>query len=140
MKPTLAFKSLEEGRWYEYVIRFVLGGAATVAAGLVSSRWGPSIGGLFLALPAVFCASATLIEKHQERRKCEAGLTGSRRGQQAAALDAAGATLGGLGLLAFATTFSFLVVKSVGTAFAVSQAAWLVVSITAWWLWKRRRS
>jgi hypothetical protein len=54
--------SLKEGRWYEYVVRFALGGAATVFTGLVSSRYGAAVGGLFLALPAIFCASATLIE------------------------------------------------------------------------------
>jgi hypothetical protein len=43
--------ALGEGRWYEYVIRFALGGAVTVFTGLVSSRYGASIGGLFLALP-----------------------------------------------------------------------------------------
>jgi hypothetical protein len=80
--------SLKEGRWYEYLIRFALGGAATVFTGLVSSRYGASVGGLFLALPAIFCASATLIEKHEIRRKREAGLDGRRRGEMAAALDA----------------------------------------------------
>ena len=68
--------SLREGRWYEYVVRFGLGGAATVFTGLISSRYGASIGGLFLALPAIFCASATLIEKHEIRRKREARLEG----------------------------------------------------------------
>ena len=80
--------SLREGRWYEYVIRFALGGAATVFTGIISSRYGASVGGLFLALPAIFCASATLIEKHEIRRKREAGLGGERRGQEAAAIDA----------------------------------------------------
>ena len=88
--------SLREGRWYEYLIRFALGGAATVFTGLLSSRYGASIGGLFLALPVIFCASATLIEKHEMRRKREAGLDGRRRGQKEAALDAAGAALGAL--------------------------------------------
>ncbi|SDF11598.1 Protein of unknown function [Bradyrhizobium brasilense] len=92
--------SLKEGRWYEYLIRFVLGGAATVFTGLISSRYGAVIGGVFLALPAIFCASATLIEKHEIRRKREAGLAGKRRGQMAAAVDAAGAALGALGMLA----------------------------------------
>jgi len=101
--------SLREGGWYEYMIRFALGGAATVFTGLASSRYGASVGGLFLALPAIFCASATLIEKHEIRRKREAALAGERRGQEAAALDAAGAALGALGLLAFAAIFSSLV-------------------------------
>ena len=51
--------ALREGRWYEYLIRFGLGGVATVLTGLISSRYGPSIGGLFPALPAIFCASAS---------------------------------------------------------------------------------
>lgn len=90
----VSLSSLREGRWYEYVIRFALGGAAAVFAGLVSSRYGASVGGLFLALPAIFCASATLIEKHEIRRKREAGRRGERRGQMAAALDSAGPRLG----------------------------------------------
>lgn len=75
----VSLSSLHEGRWYEYLVRFALGGAATVFTGLVSSRCGASVGGLFLALPAIFCASATLIESHEIRRKKEAGLEGRRR-------------------------------------------------------------
>ena len=63
----------------------------------------------FWLLPAIFCASATLIEKHEIRRKREAGLDGERRGQGAAALDAAGAALGAIGMLAFAVVFWLLV-------------------------------
>ena len=38
--------SLKEGRWYEYLIRFGLGGTATVLTGLISNRYGAFIGGL----------------------------------------------------------------------------------------------
>jgi hypothetical protein len=131
--------SLREGRWYEYVIRFALGGAVTVFAGLVSSRYGASVGGLFLALPAIFCASATLIEKHEIRRKREAGFAGERRGQQAAALDAAGAALGALGMLAFAAVFWWLVERSVAGAFAAASGAWLAVSVAAWFARRKLR-
>lgn len=132
--------SLREGRWYEYVIRFALGGAATVFTGLISSRYGASIGGLFLALPAIFCASATLIEKHEIRRKREAGLSGERRGQMAAALDSAGAALGSVGMFAFAVVFWLLVEWSVAAAFAGASLAWLVVSIAAWYARRKIRS
>ena len=50
----------------------------TVAAGLIAARFGPVIGGLFLAFPAIFPASATLIEKHVRERKEKAGLPGLR--------------------------------------------------------------
>ena len=125
--------SLKEGRWYEYGIRFALGGAATVFTGLVSSRYGASVGGLFLALPAIFCASATLIEKHEIRRKSKAGLDGGRRGQMAAALDAAGASLGALGMMAFAVVFWMVVQSSIATAFIGASLAWLMVSVAAWY-------
>ena len=45
----------------------------------------PAEGGLFLAFPAIFPASATLIEKHVWQRKERAGLPGARRGKEAAA-------------------------------------------------------
>jgi hypothetical protein len=124
--------ALKEGRLYEYMIRFALGGAVTAFTGLVSSRCGASIGGLFLALPAIFCASATLIEKHEIRRKREAGLDGRRRGEEAAALESAGAVLGAFGMLAFAVTFSLTVADSVPTAFIAASLAWAVVSIAGW--------
>ena len=132
--------SLREGQWYEYLIRFALGGGATVFTGLISSRFGASIGGLFLALPAIFCASATLIEKHEVRRKREAGVAGKRRGQLAAALDAAGAALGALGMLAFAIVFSLMVESSISAAFVGASLAWLIVSVAAWCVRRKMRS
>jgi hypothetical protein len=132
--------SLKEGRWYEYLVRFTLGGAATVFTGLVSSRYGAFIGGLFLALPAIFCATATLIEKHEIRRKREAGLAGERRGQMAAAVDSAGAALGAMGMLAFAVVFSLAAETSVGAAFMGASLAWLVISMAAWYVRRKMRS
>ncbi len=73
-KPSI----LRETRWYEYLARSVLGGTMTVAAGLIAARFGLLIGGLFLAFPAIFPASATLIEKHIRERKEKAGLAGER--------------------------------------------------------------
>ena len=72
--------ALRKTRWYGYLARFVLGGAMTVVAGLIAARLGPVIGGLFLAFPAIFPASATLIEKHVRERKENAGLPVARRG------------------------------------------------------------
>jgi hypothetical protein len=132
--------SLKESRWYEYLIRFVLGGAATVFTSLISSRYGPSVGGLFLALPAIFCASATLIEKHEIRRKRKAGLSGQRRGQMAAAVDSAGAALGATGMLVFAAIFWLTVERSIAGAFTAASCAWLVVSIAAWYVRRKMRS
>ncbi|GIQ75380.1 DUF3147 family protein [Bradyrhizobium sp. RD5-C2] len=135
----LSPSSLKEGRWYEYAVRFILGGAATIFTGMISHAFGPAVGGLFLALPAIFCASATLVEKHEIRRKREAGLDGRRRGREAAALDSAGAALGALGMLSFAIVFSLVVERSSLAAFTSASFAWLVVSVGSWYVRRKMR-
>jgi hypothetical protein len=124
--------ALRDIRWYQYAIRFALGGAMTVTAGLIASRFGPIVGGLFLAFPAIFPASATLIEKHERERKEKAGLSGARRGKEAAALDAAGTVLGSVGLAAFAVVIWLLTEQSPSLALALAAAAWLVVAVLGW--------
>jgi len=78
------------------------GGIITIFAGMIAERWGPGIGGLFLAFPAIFPASATLIEKHERQKKTTKGLHGQERGTDAAALDALGTAMGSIGLAVFA--------------------------------------
>jgi hypothetical protein len=124
--------ALRQTRWYEYSIRLVLGGAMTVIAGVIASRLGAVVGGLLLAFPAIFPASATLIEKHVRERKEKAGLPGARRGKEAAALDAAGAVLGSLGLAAFAFIVWLMIESSPVLALLLASVAWLVVSVLAW--------
>jgi hypothetical protein len=124
--------ALRQTRWYEYLIRFALGGGVTVVAGFIAARFGPVVGGLFLAFPAIFPASATLIEKQVRRRKEEAGQSGVRRGREAAALDAAGAALGSLGLAAFAVVIWLLIGRSPALALVLATAAWLTVAVFAW--------
>jgi hypothetical protein len=124
--------ALRDIRWYQYAIRFALGGAMTVIAGLIASRFGPVVGGLFLAFPAIFPASATLIEKHERKRKEKAGLSGARRGKEAAALDAAGTVLGSVGLAAFAVVIWLLTEQSPSLALALAAAAWLAVAVLGW--------
>jgi hypothetical protein len=69
---------------------------------MIARKWDPGIGGLFLAFPAIFRASATLIGKHERQRKQKTGLHGQERGTDAAAIDALGATMGAISLIAFA--------------------------------------
>src|SRR5579862_270622 len=89
---------LKRTKWHEYALRFFAGGLITVVAGLVARRWGANVGGLFLAFPAIFPASATLLEKHQRERKQSRGLHGENRGMDVAAVDAVGAAMGSCGL------------------------------------------
>jgi hypothetical protein len=132
--------ALKEGRWYEHVLRFVLGGAATVITGLIARYAGPEIGGLFLALPAMLCASATLVDSHETRRKREAGLEGSDRGKDAAALDAAGAAAGSVALLAFAAVVFALSSRAAWTALCMAAIAWCATAVSCWWVYKRVRA
>lgn len=131
--------ALRDIRWYQYAVRFALGGAMTVIAGFIAAHFGPVIGGLFLAFPAIFPASATLIEKHARERKEKAGLSGARRGREAAALDAAGAVLGSIGLAAFAVVIWLGIERSAPLALLLATAVWLVVAITAWLVRRRLR-
>jgi Protein of unknown function (DUF3147) len=124
--------ALRQTRWYEYLVRFVLGGAMTVATGVIAARFGPVIGGLFLAFPAIFPASATLIEKHVRERKEKAGLPGGRRGKEAAALDAAGAVLGSFGLVAFGLVIWLVIVQSPASALILAASSWFVVAVLGW--------
>ena len=64
---------MKETKWYEYAIRFVFGGSITVMAGVIAEKFGPVVGGLFLAFPAIFPASATLVEKHERQKRREMG-------------------------------------------------------------------
>jgi NAD(P)-dependent dehydrogenase (short-subunit alcohol dehydrogenase family) len=78
--------SLRETKPHEYAMRFLFGGICTVLAGLVAKRFGPAVGGLFLAFPAIFPAGASLIEDHEKKRKAEYGLDGTVRGRLAASI------------------------------------------------------
>jgi hypothetical protein len=139
MLVRLSFSSLSDGRWYEYIVRFLLGGAATAITGLIGARWGPGVGGLFLAFPAMLCASATLVESHERRRKREIGLQGKRRGEDAAALEAAGAALGSMGLVAFALTVFLVNAAAPWSSLALASLVWAATAGSCWWTYKRLR-
>jgi hypothetical protein len=128
---------LKQTQWHDYVLRFILGGAMTVIAGLIAKRFGPAVGGLFLAFPAIFPASVTLVAKHEEEKKAKAGVHGHRRGIGAAAVNAAGATLGSVGLLAFAVANAALLQRRLILALGTGTAAWVAGAGLAWLCWKR---
>jgi hypothetical protein len=130
--------TVRETRWYEYVLRFLFGGLITAVAGVIAERFGPVIGGLFLAFPAIFPASATLIEKHQREKKEMKGLSGKQRGRDAAALEASGAAIGSIGLLLFAAlVWALLPQHRPSFVLIGATCAWGVASAGIWRLRKR---
>jgi hypothetical protein len=125
-------------RWYEYAVRFLFGGLITAVAGIIAKKFGPVVGGLFLAFPAIFPASATLIEKHEKQKKEEKGLRGTRRGREAASVDAAGSVIGSVGLLVFASiVWQFAPRYSTWTVLMVATVSWLTVSVMIWYVRKQ---
>lgn len=125
-------------KWYEYALRFLFGGLITAVAGIVAKEFGPAIGGLFLAFPAILPASATLIEKHEREKKESHGLEGTKRGRSAASIDAAGSSIGCIGLLIFALlVWQFIARGHPAVVLAGSTLAWLTVSVLLWQVRKR---
>jgi uncharacterized membrane protein (GlpM family) len=125
-------------RWYEYAIRFLFGGLITAVAGIIAKKFGPGIGGLFLAFPAIFPASATLIEKHEKQKKEAHGLQGTQRGREAASIDAAGSAMGSVGLFVFALlVWQFTPRYSTWTVLIAATAAWLIGAMLIWHARKR---
>jgi hypothetical protein len=132
------FSALRSVKWYEYVIRFALGGAITVATGLMAKSFGPVTGGLFLALPAIFPASATLLEKHEREKKQRLGIAFTIRGRLAAALDARGAVMGAIAMLAFAgIVWKMLCRTNAGFSLALALSTWLFLATLLWYIRKR---
>jgi len=130
--------ALAKTRWYEFGVRFLFGGLITAVTGIIARKFGPSVGGLFLAFPAIFPASATLIEKHEKQKKERAGLHGAARARKAASVDAAGAAMGSLALLAFAWLVArSLPAYSAWLVLAGSTAVWLAVSLLLWQIRKQ---
>ncbi len=130
--------ALRSTNWKQYAVRFVLGGLITVAAGLIAKAYGPQIGGLFLAFPAIFPASATLIAQREREKKKRRGFNGELRGARAAALDAAGTILGALALLVFAfVLWRFLPRFQPAAVIGIALCIWVALSMTLWWLRKR---
>jgi peptidoglycan/LPS O-acetylase OafA/YrhL len=124
---------------HEWALRFIFGGLCTVAAGLIAERFGPAVGGLFLAFPAIFPASASLIEQHEIQHKLRIGMDGQVRGRMAAGIDAAGTALACCGLAAFAAiVWKALPGHGGPGVVAAATAAWLVVSVALWRLKKSR--
>jgi Protein of unknown function (DUF3147) len=133
------WSSLKDTEAHEYAVRFLFGGLATVVAGLVARRYGPGIGGLFLAFPAIFPASATMIENHEKKRKAAIGSDGRPRGRMAASLDSSGASLGCVGLMAFAyVLWRWIDDHNAWLMISVATALWLSIACLLWKLREHR--
>ena len=131
--------SLKGIKPHEWALRFVFGGLCTMFAGIIAHHFGPRVGGLFLAFPAIFPAGASLIEAHEIQHKRRAGYDGTMRGRVAAGIDATGSSIACLGLMAFAViVWKALPQHGAVAVIGAATAAWLVLSVALWLVAKSR--
>jgi hypothetical protein len=110
--------------WKEYALRFGFGGAITAITGVIAHFFGPVVGGLFLAFPAILPASVTLVQHHEDH--------------EAAKADAFGAAAGCAGLLAFgALVWLLMPRRAAWLVIVLASIAWLLVAVAAWALARR---
>jgi hypothetical protein len=139
------FSALRRTKWHQFALRFMFGGIICVLAGLISQKYGPGVGGLFMAFPAIFPASATLLENEEKEKKERVGLHGSISARKVAGVDAAGAAMGCVGMMAFAAiVWQLLPKQSAPTVLIGATAAWFGVSVLVWqarrmWVHSRKR-
>jgi hypothetical protein len=99
----------------KYLTRFVFGAGIATAAAIVGMVFGPKIGGILLAFPAILPASLTLIER--------------KDGRHEAKVDAIGALLGSFALIGFAAVAAFALPRlGAVIALALACAAWAVIA------------
>jgi len=133
MDVRIDLSTLRQSQWYEYALRFQFGGLITAVAGLIAKHFGPAVGGLFLAFPAIFPASATLIEKHERQRAQREGKSAESVAGKAVAVDAEGAALGSIGLIAFAAiAWQLLPHRPAGLVLSGAIVGWLAVALVLW--------
>jgi hypothetical protein len=138
MRLKLRFDSIKETKPSEYVSRFVFGGVVTVLAGSVAGRYGPVLGGLFLAFPGIFPASVSLVEKHKNMRENAEGKLGIRSARGQASVEATGASAGTLGLVGFAVVlWQGLPNHNFLPVLLTAGAVWIAVSAVFWWTRER---
>ena len=119
MKPTFEPAALKKSHPWELAVRFAFGGVVTVLAGLVTRAWGPVVGGLLLAFPAILPASLTLVKQHD--------------GKAQAVDDARGGRLGSVGLIGFAATVWLApAIWRPAVVLIVATVVWALINGTLW--------
>ncbi|HZT40580.1 MAG TPA: DUF3147 family protein [Chthonomonadaceae bacterium] len=141
MKVRVNVSALGRTKWHEYLVRFVFGGLVTALTGWVAKQYGPVVGGLFLAFPAIFPASVTLVQKHEAKKDQEKGgskAEGKEKGKGEAGVEAAGAALGSIGLLAFGLIVWQLMPRlSLWVCLPLALLAWAVVAVASWYVCRK---
>jgi nicotinamide-nucleotide amidase len=105
---------------HDYLIRFGFGFLISVVAAVIGEIAGSRVGGLFLAFPAILPATLTLVER--------------KDGIGQALSDTRGATLGGIGMIAFALVMVLTVRQAPAVGLGGAVLVWVMVSGLAYLL------
>ncbi|HWE09557.1 MAG TPA: DUF3147 family protein [Solirubrobacteraceae bacterium] len=114
-RPSFNPRRVLKVRRRDLLVRFVAGGVTSIVSGAVTLAFGPRIGGILLAFPAILGASMTLIEEQEDSEEARE--------------DARGAIGGACGLTVFAIVAA-LTFGHVGGGLALLLAAvgWAVIA------------
>ena len=114
-RPDVEPQKVREVHARDLGYRFIAGALTSIVAGLLTIGFGPRIGGVMLAFPAILAASLTLIEDQEDSAEARE--------------DARGAVAGGAALAAFAAVAAALFVHiNAAVALAVATLTWLVAA------------
>lgn len=110
------------------LVRFGAGAVTSVVAGILALVFGPRIGGIPLAFPAVLVASLTLIEEQEDSEEARE--------------DSRGAMAGAAAMAVFGVTGGVLFgVLPGGVVLVLAAVAWVVVAFGLYGLlWWRRKT
>lgn len=113
-----------------HLLRFAFGFVVSVVAAFVAQVAGAKVGGLFLAYPAILPATLTLIER--------------REGHGQAVSDVRWATIGAIGMVAYALVMVGLVRHVAVVALVCAMVVWILVSVGVYavvrtWMRQTRR-
>lgn len=123
-RPRLDLESASQARPRDIAIRFLAGALTSIVAGVLTIAFGPRVGGVMLAFPAILVASLTLIAKEEDRED--------------ARQDARGAVAGGVALGVFALVGLFLFdALPGGVTLLLAAVAWALSALglyfLLWW-------
>lgn len=123
-RPSLDVRKVREVDVRAIAIRFVAGALTSILAGLLTVGFGPHIGGIMLAFPAILAASLTLIAEEDDREEARE--------------DARGAAAGGVALGVFAIVCAVLFGNVPGgVTLGLAGLAWLLCAVLLyvafWW-------
>lgn len=115
-RPSLETEKVHRLGTRELGYRFIAGAITSVASGVATLAFGPRVGGVFLAFPAILAASLTLISREEDRREARE--------------DARGAVVGALALALFAAVAALSIGKLHGAiAMLLATAAWFAAAL-----------